>query len=372
MMLALTLALLLIVSGPQSADIPAYLRQGDRIEQVFRDYHSRLSEFYTRLREIVQSEAPDLVEKLEGEPPRPILYGYQLVPRLFDEPADKGLASQKIRSYSWTLTEGYIRGEGIKLTIATTQIDFRSEPLSTIVQAYRNLVDNQKTIDQHIEYNRFWQRAVAADRPRYDQLTALMKTLQQKDLDANRVISEALGAPDVPSYIKAVRSEHGVLLRVPMYTDIPDDAFLARVKAVIEKAWQVEDGGTRYGVEVEWRQTSFRNGPKRGDHINIRAHADVFPKDGGILTTGAESTHAVVGRFIALGAADTSYRTIAHEFGHILGFRDGYIRGYKDLANDGFEITELTPNFDDLMSAPRQGNVHASHFKLLLASPKLR
>ena len=57
---------------------------------------------------------------------------------------------------------------------------------------------------------------------------------------------------------------------------------------------------------------------------------------------------------------------IAHEFGHVLGFRDGYIRGYRDLGETGFEILELTSAFDDIMSAPRQGNVHAVHFKLIL------
>jgi hypothetical protein len=52
----------------------------------------------------------------------------------------------------------------------------------------------------------------------------------------------------------------------------------------------------------------------------------------------------------------------------VLGFQDGYVRGYKDLGKDGFEILEITPKFDDLMSAPRQGRVQVTHFKLLLAN----
>jgi hypothetical protein len=52
----------------------------------------------------------------------------------------------------------------------------------------------------------------------------------------------------------------------------------------------------------------------------------------------------------------------------VLGFQDGYVRGYRDLGKDGFEILEITPKFDDLMSAPRQGSVQVTHFKLLLAN----
>ena len=64
-------------------------------------------------------------------------------------------------------------------------------------------------------------------------------------------------------------------------------------------------------------------------------------------------------------AADRA-ATLAHEFGHILGFTDGYVRGYADLGEKGFEILELTSFFDDIMSAPREGHVQPTHFKLLL------
>jgi hypothetical protein len=142
--------------------------------------------------------------------------------------------------------------------------------------------------------------------------------------------------------------------------------------------WQANDGYMEYAVEVDLRRISpselYGKGPApaRGDHINLQSHAARFPSDGAVLTTGAEAIHSFVGRYVALGPGDLSRRTLAHEFGHLLGFRDGYIRGYRDLGKEGFEILELTSIFDDIMTAPRQGNVQATHFKLILDEMKER
>lgn len=42
------------------------------------------------------------------------------------------------------------------------------------------------------------------------------------------------------------------------------------------------------------------------------------------------------------------------------------VSGYQVLPR--IQILELTTFFDDIMSAPRQGNVQAEHFKLILAA----
>jgi hypothetical protein len=141
---------------------------------------------------------------------------------------------------------------------------------------------------------------------------------------------------------------------------------------VIEDTWRAEEGGTQYLVELDLRKVPAaelyrgRTAPTNGEHIDIEKHVSRFPGDGGVLTTGAEFTHGSVGRYVALGPGDLAPKTLAHEFGHILGFNDGYIRGYSDLGDRGFEILELTAFFDDIMSAPREGHVQPTHFKLLL------
>jgi hypothetical protein len=381
MTLKIWLGLLLLLPAFQRTEV-AYLLRGDLVAKVFADYHEKLNTFYKDLRTTIQTEAPDLEDKLESEPPHPAVFGYQLVPKLVDEPAENDPRQPESREYSWPITEGYIQNESIKLGLVEkafayakrAEVEERHELLRQAVGNYRELVHDQKTLDQIIEYNRFWQRIISADRPRYDQLTEIYRQLQEKDADVSNVISAVLGKPDVPPFVRVVRKRSEVVLHVPLYTDIEDEAFLSAAKSIIEKFWNIHDSGSHFGVEVEWRRISpsklyeGTKTPAVGAHLDLRAHAQRFPTDGGVLTTGAEATYAVVGRFIALGNNDTPYSTIAHEFGHILGFRDGYVRGYKDLGRDGFEILELTPNFDDLMSAPRSGRVQATHFRLLMDS----
>jgi hypothetical protein len=379
MTLKLCLGIFLLLPAIQKAEV-AFLLRGDLVAKVFADYHDKLNTFYKDLHVTIQTEAPDLEDKLESEPPRPAVFGYQLVPKLIDEPPDNDPRQFEARQYSWPLTEGYIQNEVVKLGLIQNAFSFakradveeRHELLRQAVGNYRELVHDQKTLDQIIEYNRFWQRIIAADRPRYDQLTEIYRQLQEKDPDVSNVIRTVLGKPDVPAFVRVVRKRSEIILHVPLYTDIEDDSFLSAAKSIIESAWKIHDSGSHVGVEVEWRRiapTKLYEGakvPAIGSHLDLRAHAQRFPTDGGVLTTGAEATYAVVGRFIALGNNDTPYSTIAHEFGHILGFRDGYVRAYRDLGTDGFEILEMTPSFDDLMSAPRSGRVQPTHFRLLL------
>jgi hypothetical protein len=89
-----------------------------------------------------------------------------------------------------------------------------------------------------------------------------------------------------------------------------------------------------------------------------------------ILTTGASSTNAWVGERIVLGTDPERRRTLAHEFGHLLGFEDAYLRGYTGDPNSvyGVEFVEWTGLTDDLMGNPGGGRVSSEMIETLLTA----
>jgi len=384
------IGMMLVLSAGQIAPptaLPAYIQEGDRVEQEFRTYRDRLERLHASLQTTIERDAPALLPELRDAPPQPVIYGYQLLPRIVDNapPSSRRVASF---AYSWPITRGYIDGEGIKLDRSEEEMLLASRAtglaknalLLSLIGSYKSLVDNQRVIDQYIQYNRLWQRTIAENRPRYDELTKVYNMLQTADANTAAAIRQVLGQPLVPTAISAVTDEvnHRITLQVPVYTDIENDGYLALAKSVIESVWLARDSESTYSVEVEFRKISTtalyegEKAPERGAHFEVGAHAARFPTGGLVLTTGAEMTNAVVKRYVALGPGDVFMRTLAHEFGHLLGFPDGYVRGYKDLGEMGLEIEELTTVFDDIMSAPRDGAVLPAHFKMILEAIKQR
>jgi hypothetical protein len=116
-------------------------------------------------------------------------------------------------------------------------------------------------------------------------------------------------------------------------------------------------------VSAERLYTKGEN-PPIASQIKLDRHLALFPSDGAILTTGALTTH-VLGRAIVLGPENLSGRLLAHEMGHILGFRDSYVRGYKDLGADGFQIMEVVADAKDIMAGADGGVVLPWHFETL-------
>ncbi len=370
-----TMSLIASVWSPQSVDVqPAYEREGDRVEQEFRAYQEKLSAFFASVRALVEQQpASAQLPRLQDAAPAAPLYGYGVLPRIVDAAPAGSAPSVASFSYSWPATETYIKNEEIKLDQAKADLgrvtdaagDARTTIIANAVRDYRKLLADQRTVDQYIQYNRFWQRSIAQDRTRFDQLTKVYALLTSDQPDISAAIRDVLGKPSLPSFIQANRQQPGrVVIQVPVYTDIEDQEFLGKAKSVIEDMWQARENDTVYAIAIEFRNVA--PSAERGAHLDVRAHVSKFPEDGAVLTTGAQTTYSLVGRYIALGPGDLSTRTLAHEFGHVLGFRDGYVRGYRDLGEQGFEIMELTSVFDDIMSAPREGHVQPGHFKLII------
>jgi hypothetical protein len=371
---AVAVGLLLAQAGQ-----PAYVREGDRVETRFREHRDRLTRFFQELRTSIERDAPPadaaaLLRQLQDAPPQTNVWGYQLLPRIVDIAQPPTPISNL--TYSWAVTDGYIAGETTRLDRARSDLgrvtvvspNEKLSLLKELVPQYREMLQNQRTVDQYIQYNRFWQREIATDRPRFDRLTQVYNMMKSGNPDTADAIRKVLGKPEAPRFIQVRRQgAQAVTLLVRVYTDIEDDAWLSQAKSVIEDVWRAEESGMRYTVQVDFRKVRVGTA-QRGEHIDVEKHVARFPADGGVITTGAEFLHAAVGRYIGLGPGELAPKTLAHEFGHILGFTDGYIRGYADLGERGFEILEITSFFDDIMSAPREGHVQAAHFKLLLES----
>ena len=215
------------------------------------------------------------------------------------------------------------------------------------------------------------------DRPRGE----LEPELRRRADELSAAIREETLDPKPRDHVRVERSAGEVRVIVPLCTDIDDAEFVESARDAIETAWHVVAGGVVHRVELLVRPVTAEelycasaeagddcHGPARGAPLPFREHALRFPRDGGGLTTGAGSTHVTARDCIVLGPHELRPRTLAHEFGHLLGFADGYFRGYRDLGGDGYEILEIVPDAEDIMTSPGTGRVHAYHFEALLAA----
>ena len=108
--------------------------------------------------------------------------------------------------------------------------------------------------------------------------------------------------------------------------------------------------------------------PRTGAKIDRKAHLARFPKNEYVLTTGGTSTHVYTGRAIMLGPSPASRRTLAHEFLHLLGFTDTYVRSHKEDPKGPFGVVfvEWSGLTDDLMSSPGHGRVSDAMIETLI------
>ncbi|MBI3554694.1 MAG: hypothetical protein HY074_00350 [Deltaproteobacteria bacterium] len=408
---------------------PPYVLRGDEVELKYKAYTRKLAHGYEVLKKYLKAQAPDLYKKLSPEPPKPVPYGYQLLPLLtrdapFAERRDTPRATST--PYTWERTALFIDWEIPKIEELEEQLKGaqkvalkdRRSIYERWTREYPELENNQHLVDHHIQYNRFWQRTIAEDRPRFDRLTRLHDMVLQRQalLDAMNSKSEpefrrnimqvdgidhdkprAMLEDDMAKLEKRMANtihsqnmditppvflklDHGKphvwKITVPVCTDITDSKFLAASKEAIERIWNVDDRENMYKMTLVWRLTPaaalYRHSrmPARGAHIDVKAHATKFPHDCAVLTTGINSTYAIPGEYIALGPQPISHNVLAHEFGHLLGFIDGYFRGYRDLGAKGFEVLEVVPDPDDIMCTPGIGHVRPHHYMRLFENSK--
>ncbi len=396
---------------------PAHTQRGDQVERRYNVYSGRLVRYYESLSTALRQRAPDLLAHLQALDP--IDLGYQILPRIVaDAPAEAPARANAV-AYSWPWTEQLIdramreidHAEA-ELHRARTMNSIQSRAvLERLARDYQRQSQWHGNIDAHVRYNRLWQAAIAADRAGYDRETALYikvlerqnilerlnrahapsekspafqrshaavgfsamtRSLKTREALLTRRIDQALDEMRSPVFIKMEHSNADWIFHVPLFTDIDDQEFVTEVKLIIETIWRLDDRGNTYRValDVSYIPTDLlyansSSKPNRGEQINIRRHLERFPAGGAILTTGGLTTH-VQDYAIVLGPHPVTPRVLAHEFGHILGFRDRYIRGYKSLGRNGFQITEVVADPQDIMAATARGVVLPNHFSSLV------
>lgn len=421
------------LEGTPSTIASTPFERSERVQANYLFQAERLHTYYDTLSVALRTHAPNQLAMLE--PPAPPAHGYQILPKIVRDAPPAELRPQLRSSwYSWPATEQLIhsaiwelvRSEAELKNAASLSPSAKKNAYERLARSYRQLRERQQNIDAHIQYNRLWQAEIAADRPTYDRETALhdavlerqaivdalaahdgkfVKTvfailgrvqfpqkrselenrLIEREKVLARLIHDATDRLTVPPFVGLERVSNAWIFHLPCYTDINDSDFVRSVKEEVEKIWRLRRGEDEFRVVLSISMLPanrlYTEGPPPaiGDKINPRQHLDRFPLDGAILTTGAITTH-VLGRAVILGPHEISPSVLAHEFGHILGFKDNYFRGYRDLGKDGFQVVEVIAGHDDIMGAPSIGKVRHSQFMRMLQellrvkakSPQLR
>ena len=411
--------------GAAPAALPPWVRREQAVEARQAAYRERLRRTYEALRARVEQDAPDVLPTFTSASPRPVRLGYQMLPRLVaDPPRASERAATRARSYSWPWTEQMIERDAKKLDGLEAELDgaqalpdsARKASYTKMVADYTKLAEGARTIDAHIQYNRLWQPAIARDRPGYDRQTVLEhaeverqairdalastddapfrqalahiagidasrargdleRELRDREAAISREVEAETGQVTPPPFIHVEHPrDHLWVVHVPFYTDIADRQFVHAFEHAVQSVWRLRDGGDTFRVRLSIayvatrRLYQGRRAPQAGDQIDVGAHAALFPSGGAVLTTGANTTHFTAGRCIAVAPHDLPPHVLAHEFGHAVGFKDVYFRGYRDLGEDGFEVTEVVADADDIMGDPGAGPVLRRHFQKLIGT----
>jgi hypothetical protein len=387
------------VTPPAPARAP-YLQRGDEIETEYGAYRKQLEAFFDALHQRVEKEAPEHLPGLVS--PVPVPYGYQILPTLLpDLPRRGGGSRLGLSPFSWPILERSLKRDGIKLDSLNARLadavraadPDRRRDYGGLVAEYKKLLASQKLIANQIQYNRFWQGDIATHPVWY----ARLKSLQEAALD-RQLINDVLSFGDdhfdpslraradsltqrindwiqkspTPDFVHLEQpAPRRWILRVPVFTDIQDSAFIEGFRQAIENGWHVHDGKDDFGVKLEIRRVSpselYPDGhiPEKGAHIDLDAHAARFPQGGVVLTTGGNAVRALA-RGIILSPFSIRPATLVHEFGHMLGFKDGYFRSYDDLGSEGYEVLEVVLPQEEIVAAPNDGHVRREYFEQIL------
>lgn len=336
-----------------------------------------------------EEEDPELAERLSPEPPQPMVWGYGVVPELRENAPLKSIAATEmvysIESLS-TMFPGAFRDAAV---LARRAQDQPTLPLKAAALEYLRLKERLANLDQRIAYHEFWQKDIVRARGWYDGRNAIVALARQRRVLAQsgqfpdkvaELTAEIIGAvaPFAPQEALVVeRVENGErVLRVRVATDIEDAAFLEAFRAAVDETWSQSEAARslRFRIVLELETIApvelYPEGPpERASPVDLDQHLARFPEGFKVLTTGARSLHSGKG-YVQLGPTAVMPRVLAHEFGHLLGFVDAYLRGYEGDPDGpfGVRVVEWTGLMDNLMGGPAAGRVTREMIEQLLAA----
>ncbi len=382
--LAALLAPIPASAGPAPAAAP-WRAALARVASSRDELSARLAEDFSALRARAAAEEPGLLPRLDAQAaPRPEPTGYQILPRIeADGPPSRPDAPPGERRYAisevarWTDQE-LARAAALKARIAKGE-----KPLGPLVDEYLLLRENFTRIDNHIQYHQSWQPQAVESAGFFAQRNSLLGAYrlwrstaapQAARQAARRRLEERISSFSPTPGLRFQGPAGARVMIVPIQTDVSTQAFLDAFVEGVDRVWNDSAAMKRAGLSlrIEWVRVSPRRlypegPPAVGAPIDMAGHLARFPP-GLVLTTGASATQAYPNRAIVLGAGGISRHSLAHEFSHLLGFTDGYLRAFDGSAGDpdGVVFWEITPFPDDLLADPGGGRVTEAMVRRLL------
>lgn len=319
----------------------------------------------------LKRDAPELLPRLFLQPP--LRRGYGLLPEIVDSPPLNSITPRASRFSLKTVTEGSQHTLEIARDLAQRSADTQGGSLTKLVADFEDLRARLRRLDKQIAYHTHWQSAVISRADHFAERNRLLRLLENAKDDRDEldmVISEQ--RPRIARFfprseLAAYRAADGkIVLPITVVTDIVDSTFLDEFRDAVDAAFVRSAAARERGFAVELTLREIKpdelypdGAPATGEQIALGDHVKRFSKGAFVLTTGASHTNVLRGRYIIFGPSPVSRRTLAHEFGHLLGFEDAYLRGNEGGVDDPFGVVlvEWTGLTDDLMGNPGLGRV---------------
>ncbi|HCO60848.1 MAG TPA: hypothetical protein DIT58_11745 [Porticoccaceae bacterium] len=381
------------------ANAPSGLNQPPDQTEGWRQVHEKLEQQREVLSRQLGIARASLKTKIPRDRPhwhalleetQPRTTGYGLLPVIEDNPplATQTNPTQTFYSLEWL--EGRFGEEDNNLALLLKQTHEAETATKTLIDRFADTLASFRLLEDHLDYHEHWQQSVRRH-PLYfqrkNELITLIRDWQAKisagqhSEQTTRLHKQIMeqAAPFRPTPGLHINTElnEGNVLALIVCTDIEDKDFLKRFQQSISDAYNQSLAAKtkRCAINLSWRIVNatdlYQNAPPAiGESIDITEHRARFTGCPLVLTTGATSTFAQVGNFIALGTDPVFARTLAHEFGHLLGFEDAYVRGYEGKLREPYGVTlvEWSGLSNDLMGNSSAGQVSGEMIETLVSA----